>query len=152
MEPTSYNRVLIDKIWRDAMSNDIDSLQINKTFSIVELPVGKRANGNKCVYKIKYRSDGKIERFKVRLVVLGNCQQEGVDYDETFAPVAKMSIVRLFLGVAAARDWHLHQMDIDNAFLHGDLMEDVYINLLQGFHCDDPTKVCRLHKSLYGLK
>jgi len=85
-------------------------------------------------------------------VVLGNRQQEGVEYDETFAHVAKMSTVRVFLGVAAARDWHVHQMDVHNAFLHGDLTEEVYMKLPQGFHFDDPTKVCRLHKSLYGLK
>jgi len=152
VEPTTYNRVVIEKVWCDAMSDEITSLQANETFSIVDLPPGKRAIGNKWIYKIKYRSDGTIERYKARLVVLGNRQQEGVDYDETFAHVAKMSTVRVFLGVAAARDWHVHQMDVHNAFLHGDLTEEVYMKLPQGFHSDDPTKVCRLHKSLYGLK
>ena len=152
MEPTTYNEAMVDKAWREAMSAEIESLRVNQTFSIVNLPPGKRALGNKWVYKIKYRSDGAIERYKARLVVLGNCQKEGVDYDETFAPVAKMSTVRLFLGVAAARDWHVHQMDVHNAFLHGDLKEEVYMKLPQGFQCDDPSKVCRLHKSLYGLK
>ncbi|CAA7031059.1 unnamed protein product [Microthlaspi erraticum] len=140
VEPTSYNQAALDQVWREAMTAEMNSLQENKTFSIVMLPPGKRAIGCKWVYKIKYHSDGDIERYKARLVALGNRQQEGVDYDETFAPVAKMSTVRLFLGVAAARDWHV------------DLEEEVYMKLPQGFDCDDSTKVCRLRKSLYGLK
>lgn len=93
-----------------------------------------------------------MERRKSRLVVLGNNQTEGVDYDETFAPVAKMVTIRVFLEQAVSRNWEVHQMDVHNAFLHVDLDEEVYIKLPPRFKTDDKTKVCRLHKSLYGLK
>ncbi|KAH9678849.1 retrovirus-related pol polyprotein from transposon RE1 [Citrus sinensis] len=92
-----------------------------------------------------------IERCKARLVILGNNQIEGVDYNETFAPVAKMVSVQTFLAIAVARDWELHQMDVNNAFLHGDLDEEVYMQLPPGFSTTSSGKVCRLRRSSYGL-
>lgn len=116
------------------------------------MPPGKHAIGSKWVYKIKFNSDGTVERYKARLVALGNRKIEGEDYGDTFAPVAKMGTVRLFLRVAAGNDWPVYQMDVHNAFLHGDLEEEVYMKPPPGFFSSDETKVCRLRKAIYCLK
>nr|KYP64905.1 Retrovirus-related Pol polyprotein from transposon TNT 1-94 [Cajanus cajan] len=147
-----YLKAMKDKQWQQAMQAEIQALENNGTWTLEPLPPGKKAIGCKWVYRIKYNSDGSIERFKARLVILGNNQVEGLDYNETFAPVAKMVTVRTLLAVAAARKWELHQMDVHNAFLHGDLEEEVYMKLPPGFRSQASGKVCRLRKSLYGLK
>lgn len=134
------------------MKKEMVAFEENKTFSIVDLPPGKKAIGNMWVYKLKYNSDGTLERSKSRLVALGNRQKKGRDFKETFAPVAKMTTVRSLLRVVAGKGWIVHQMDVHNAFLHGDLKEEVYMKLPQGFQASDPNKVCRLHKAVYGLR
>ncbi|XP_019096438.1 PREDICTED: uncharacterized protein LOC109130827 [Camelina sativa] len=109
------------------MDSEVSALEENATWTLEDLPPGKRAIGSKWVYRIKYNSDGTIERYKARLVALGNKQVAGEDYGDTFAPVAKMGTVRLFLKVAAWNAWPVYQMDVHNAFLHGDLQEEVYM-------------------------
>ncbi|CAA7020467.1 unnamed protein product [Microthlaspi erraticum] len=150
--PIFFKDAVVYKKWREAMLAEIEALDLNGTWDLVELPKGKTAIGCKWVYTIKFRADGTLERYKARLVALGNRQVEGVDYSDTFAPVIKMSTIRLFLEVAAAKQWELHQMDVHNAFLHGDLDEEVYMRLPPGFRVGDKQMVCRLKKSLYGLK
>jgi len=134
------------------MKNEIKALNINETWSITDLPPGKRSIGCKWVYKLKFNADGKIERYKARLLAKGYTQVEGIDYHETFSPVAKIMTIRLLIAVAAAKNWHLDQLDVNNTFLHGDLDEEVYMDLPQGLCTEKPNQVCCLKKSLYGLK
>lgn len=152
IEPTSFMEAMKHFVWKKAMGSEVTALELNKTWDLVDLPPNKKALGCKWVYRIKLNSDGTIERYKARLVVLGNHQKEGLDYKETFAPVAKMSTVRLFLDIAAKQNYEVHQMDVHNPFLHGDLHEEVYMKLPPGFSTPGDTRVCKLKKSLYGLK
>ena len=111
------------------MRSELQALQANGTWSLTPLPVCKTSIGCRWVYKIKHRSDGSIERYKARLVAKGFTQLEGVDYQDTFSPTAKIIFVRCLLALAAARGWSLHQMDVNNAFLHDDLHEEIYMSL-----------------------
>jgi hypothetical protein len=119
--------------WRNAMLIEIDALEANHTWTLTAFPPNKKLIGCKWVYKIKYNPDGTVERYKAQLVAKGYNQQEGLDYTETFAPVAKLVTVRVLLALATTHNWHLHQLDVNNAFLHGDLDEDVYMHLPLGF-------------------
>lgn len=151
-EPTSYTQAMRDPRWREAMRHEINALEENGTWTLQSLPPGKRPIGCKWVFKIKYNSDGTVERYKARLVAKGFTQVEGMDYHETFAPVARITSLRCLLAVALARGWSLCQLDVHNAFLHGDLDEEVYMRPPPGFKPSRPDTVCRLRKSLYGLR
>ncbi|XP_074301226.1 uncharacterized protein LOC141632589 [Silene latifolia] len=150
VEPPSFRVAINDPRWCKAMEAEITALENNGTWELADLPSDKKALGCRWVYKIKYKSDGSIERYKARLVIFGNHQVEGIDYGETFAPVIKMVTIRTFLSIAAVKNWELHQMDVHNAFLHGDLDEEVYMKLPPRFSKGKEDKVCRLRKSLYG--
>ena len=115
------------------MMEELDALRKNKTWELAHLPEGKKAVSCKWIYTIKQNSEGKIDRYKARLVARGYSQTYGIDYDETFAQVAKMNTVRILVSCAANFGWPLHQLDVKNAFLHGDLKEEVYMELPPGF-------------------
>lgn len=134
------------------MKSEIEALKNNGTWTVEDLPSGKKAIGCIWVYKIKYNLNRSTECYKAHLVILGNNQVEGIDYSETFARVGKMVMIKSFLSVAATKQWELHQMDVHNAFLHGDLVEEVYKKMPPGFATSQPKKVCRLRKYLYGLR
>ncbi|XP_049387058.1 uncharacterized protein LOC125851320, partial [Solanum stenotomum] len=133
VEPHNFQEASKDSKWVEAMKQEVKALEDNKTWNIVDLPKGKHAIGSKWVYKIKYHANGKIERYKARLVAKGYSQKEGLDYHETFSPVTKMVTVRSIISLAASRGWNICQMDVYNAFLQGDLDEEVYMALPQGF-------------------
>ncbi|KAK2361432.1 putative mitochondrial protein [Trifolium repens] len=151
-EPNTYAEACKSDNWVQAMNSELDALAKTGTWKIVDLPPHVKPIGSKWVYKIKHKADGSIERYKARLVAKGYNQVEGLDFFDTFSPVAKLTTVRLLLAVAAIRGWHIHQLDVNNAFLHGKLQEDVYMTIPDGVDCSKPNQVCKLLKSLYGLK
>ncbi|GBE78927.1 predicted protein [Sparassis crispa] len=154
-DPRTYKQAMgspdADK-WQQAANEEIMSLMANNTWDIVPLPPGKRAIGSGWVFKVKHNADGSVERYKGRLVAKGHSQRPGFDYTEVFAPTFRQPALRLILALAAAEDLELHSVDISSAFLNGDLEEEIYMQQPEGFHQGGPEMVCRLNKSLYGLK
>jgi len=155
--PQKYSEARLDKVWNDAMGKEISAFVRTGTWSICDLPAGKVAVGCKWIITIKFLADGSIERHKARLVAKGYTQQEGIDFFNTFSPVAKMVTVKVLLSLAPKMKWYLHQLDISNALLNGDLEEEIYMKLPPGYseiqgQEVSPNAVCRLHKSIYGLK
>lgn len=137
--------------WKQAVQEEIKSLDENDTWDIVDLPPGKRAISSKWVFRIKRDTNGDIERYKARLVVKGCAQKQGFDYEETYAPVARLSTLRTLLSVINQEDLHTRQLDVKNAFLHGELHEEIYMKIPSGFE-NKVDKVCKLKKALYSLK
>ncbi|RVX06732.1 Retrovirus-related Pol polyprotein from transposon TNT 1-94 [Vitis vinifera] len=152
-EPSSVSAALQQDEWKKAMVAEYDALQRNNTWSLVPLPAGRQAIGCKWVYKTKENPDGTVQKYKARLVAKGFHQQAGFDFTETFSPVVKPSTVRVVFTIALSRNWAIKQLDVNNAFLNGDLQEEVFMQQPQGFIDEqNPNLVCRLHKALYGLK
>jgi hypothetical protein len=142
-----------DAAWQAAMQEKIDSIKRNQTWELADLPQGHRAITLKWVYKLKRNEAGEIVKHKARLVACGFVQQEGIDFDDVFAPVARMESVPLLLALAAQEGWQVHHMDVKSVFLNVDLKEEVYIRQLTGFIiADQEGKVLRLRKALYGLR
>ena len=111
--------------WQQAMEAELKALEENHTWDIVSCPPHVKPIGSKWIYTVKLKSDGSLDRYKSRLVALGNNQEYGLNYEETFALVAKMTTVRTTLAIASSKSWPLHQMDVKNAFLNGDLKEEI---------------------------
>ena len=152
-EPETFEEASQSSEWMTAMKEELDALQQNQTWDLVPKSRDVKPISCKWVYKIKRRPDGSIERYKARLVARGFSQQYGLDYDETFSPVAKLTTVRALLALAANKDWNLYQMDVKNAFLHGELDREIYMMQPMGFKSEaHPEYVCKLRKALYGLK
>ena len=129
------------------------ALHDNGTWEVVDLPKGKKVAGSKWVFTVKYKAYGEVERYKVRLVAQGFTQAYGIDYEEKFAPVAKLNSIRILLSFAVNLDWELHQVDVKNAFWNGNLNKEVYMKIPPGFQSKkERGKVCKFKKSLYGLK
>jgi hypothetical protein len=152
-EPSNFEEAANQQVWRDAMVEEHNSIMRNDVWEIVSRPVGKSVVTSRWFYKVKHAADGSVEKYKARFVARGFSQKEGVDYEETFAPVARYSSIRAVLSIASEMGWSIHQMDVKTAFLNGVIEEEVYIEQPQGFEVHDrETHVCRLKKALYGLK
>ncbi|KAD5508938.1 hypothetical protein E3N88_16641 [Mikania micrantha] len=153
VEPSSFTVANKSPEWRKAMAEEFDALVRNGTWSLV--PCAKNTNviDSKWVYRIKRDANGNVTRYKARLVAKGFNQKPGIDYQETFSPVVKATTIRVLLSLAVTNQWSLRQLDVQNAFLHGELKETVYLRQPRGFiDASKPDHVCLLHKSLYGLK
>ena len=135
------------------MDEEMRVLTQNQTWEVVDLLKGKKLVGCKSVYTLKCKSDGSLDRYKAHLVARGYTQTYGLDYQETFAPVAKMNTIRILISLAVNLDWPLYQYDIKNAFLHGNLKEEIYMKYPPGYDgIKNEGKVCKLQKALYRLK
>ena len=154
IEPDSYLEAVScsnSNDWLSAMNSEIKSLQDNDTWSLVDKPDEAEVIPCKWVYRVKNNADGSVNKFKARLVVRGFSQIKGLNYEETFSPVARRDTIRSLLSVAASKRMYLKQFDVSTAFLYGELEETIYIDQPEGFS-DNTDKVCKLKKSLYGLK
>lgn len=139
--------------WLAAMKEEYQSLLDNQTWTLVDLPKGRKPIRNKWVYKVKRNADGSIERFKARLVAKGFTQREGVDYQEVFAPVMRHDSFRMFIAIATKLKSFVRQVDAVTAYLNGHIDEDIYMAQPQGFTVSgQEQKVCKLLRGLYGLK
>ena len=152
-DPTEFEEAACEGKWQKAMQEEINSIEKNNTWELVDRPEGHKPIGVKWVYKTKVNEDGKVQKYKARLVAKGYKQKAGIDYDEVFAPVARQETITLVLFLAAQNSWLVHQLDVKSAFLHGDLQEELYIEQPPGFIRENhEDKVYKLKKALYGLK
>ncbi|GJT64757.1 retrotransposon protein, putative, ty1-copia subclass [Tanacetum coccineum] len=155
-EPASYKAAMLDSEsnkWIDAMNAEIQSMMDNMVWVLVDLPPGCKTVGSRWLFKKKTDMDGIVHVYKARLVAKGYTQLYGVDYEETFSPVADIRAIRILISIAAYYDYEIWQMDVKTAFLNGYLDEDIYMVQPEGFvDPNHPRKVCKLQRSIYGLK
>ncbi|GJV81188.1 retrovirus-related pol polyprotein from transposon TNT 1-94, partial [Tanacetum coccineum] len=150
-DPLSVEEAIKKEEWRRAMEDELQAINKNMTWELVSMPQGKTAIGLKWIFKIEFLTHGSIQKHKARLVVKGYAQQQRIDYEETFSPVARFDTVRIILALAAQKQWKIFQFDVKSAFLNGDLHKEVYVSQPSGFeNSDDPNKVFRLKKALYS--
>ena len=152
-EPDNAQQALLIPEWKNAMSEEYAALMKNKTWTLVPTNDQMKIVDNKWVFRVKYHADGSVQRYKARLVAKGFQQTPGVDFFETFSPVIKPCTIRVIFTLVVTNNWDIQQIDINNAFLNGDLQEVVYMSQPVGFvDSNKPTYVCQLNKALYGLK
>ncbi|TQE08632.1 hypothetical protein C1H46_005724 [Malus baccata] len=155
-EPRTYKAALESSeapYWKKAIQSEIESIMQNNTWELVNLPPGNKPIGHKWIFKRKLRPDGTIDKYKARLVAKGYRQKEGIDYFETYSPVARITSIRLLIAIASVYNLEIHQMNVKTAFLNGEIDEEIYMEQPKGFIVKgQEKKVCKLIKSLYGLK
>jgi len=153
VKPPCFEQVVGNPKWNNAMDEKMVALDVNAIWELVALPEDKKTIRCKWVSRVKHNVDGFVSKYKARLVAKGYAQTYGIDYEETYSPIAKMTTVRAITTMTAANGWSLHQMDVNNVFFHGDLHEEVYMEQPLGYvDQTHPNLVCRLKKALYDLK
>ena len=155
-EPKTIQRTLFGpkaKEWFEAIKEKMNSMKSNGVWDLVDLSLGHKIIGNKWVLNFKHKADGTIDRYKARLVAKGYTQQKVIDYEEIFSHVVKFASIHLILAIVARMDLELYQMDVKTAFLNGELDEEIYMDKPLGFKLKgQERKVCKLKRSIYGLK
>jgi hypothetical protein len=153
IEPNYFEEASKDEFWNKAMAEELDQIEKNDTWELVPRPKNKNVIGTKWVFRNKLNEDGQVTRNKARLVCKGYAQIEGIDFEETYAPVARMEAICLLLAYAYSKNVKVYHMDVKSTFLNGELKEEVYIEQPKGFQLSENTNyVCKLKKALYGLK
>ncbi|KAK4387925.1 Retrovirus-related Pol polyprotein from transposon RE2 [Sesamum angolense] len=153
LEPENFETAVKHKVWVQAMEEEIKMIDKNNTWELADRPKDKEVIGLKWIYKTKLNADGSIQKHKARLVAKGYSQLPGIDYTETFAPVARLDTIRALIAIAANKKWKIYQMDVKSAFLNGYIDEEIYVEQPQGFIAKgSEEKGLRLKKALYGLK
>jgi Reverse transcriptase (RNA-dependent DNA polymerase) len=153
VEPESFEQAVQEEVWRNAMEDEIKMIEKNETWELVEKPKEKDIVGLKWIYKTKTNPNGSVQKCKARLVTKGYSQQPEIDYQETFAYVAKYKIIRMLISLAAHKGWKMFQLDVKSVFLNGVLKEKVYVVQPQSFEVEgEEEKMYKLKKTLYGLK
>jgi hypothetical protein len=152
-EPCSLTEAEGGVAWLAAMQQEMDSIERNRTWELVDLPAGHHPITLEWLFKLKKNEVRKVVKHKARLIARGFVQQEGIDYDDTFTPVARIESIRILLTLAAQEGWHVHYMDVKSAFLNDDFKEEVYVRQPPGFVVfRQECKVIQLHKALYGMR
>ena len=152
-EPRNVSEACKDECWVKAMNEELKQIEKNNTWELVPRPNDNNVIGTKWIFKNKLNENGDVIRNKARFVFKGYAQQEGIDFEETFAPVARLDAIRMFLALSSFHKFKVYQMDVKSTFLNGDLEKEVYIEQTDGFILGNgPKLVCRLKKTLYGLK
>jgi hypothetical protein len=153
IEPKNFTEASEDKHWIDVMEEELNQIEKNETWELVPRPTDKNVIGTKWVFRNKLNEYGKVMRNKSRLVCKGYAQVEGIDFEETFAPVARLEAIIMFLAFACFKNFKVYQMDVKSSFLNGNLEEEVYIEQPEGFLLsENKDYVCKLKKTLYGIK
>jgi hypothetical protein len=152
-EPRDVEHALSDSSWVNAMHKELENFERNQVWTLVVPPRDVNVIGTKCVFKNKQGEDGEVVRNKACLVAQGYSQVEGLDFDETFAPVTRLEAIRILLAFAVSKGFKLYQIDVKSAFLNGVIQQEVYVRQPPGFESPKyPDKVYKLSKALYGLK
>ena len=153
VEPIEFDKAVTNEMWLKAMKEELNSIEKNQTWELVDPPSNKNPIALKWVYKVKVNPKGEVVKHKARLVAKGFLQKAGIDYGEVYAPVARIETVKFVVAIATNANWSMHQLDVKSAFLNGPLEEEIYVFQPQGFVVKgEENKVYKLKKDLYGLK